>query len=121
MENPKGLGVGGELKIERRTTERDFAAEFETGGVDLMEVGFGKCPDGREDRVADDLGGAAIDTDVAGNCEGGEIDGGDGTALFIGDKGVAFKSDSALFGAGGPGNGGGSKGKVTAGKQLLPS
>lgn len=45
-----------------------------------------------------------------GDDEGCEVDGGDGLAFLIGDKGVAFETFGPFLSAGGDGEGGGEQG-----------
>ena len=50
--------------------------------------------------MADYFRWLTFDADVAGDGECGEVDGGDGTPVFIGYKGMPFEPDSLFPGAG---------------------
>ena len=70
-ESPQVEAVGAQSEIERGSVEGYFAAKFEAGGIDFVNVAGGQGPDRGEGGVADDVGGVAIDSNVTGDGEGG--------------------------------------------------
>ena len=115
------LAIGTELHVERGAVEVELATELEPGRVNFVEKAGGKGPDGGECGVADDLCGTAIDTNMASDNKGGEVDGGDGAAFFVGNEGMALIAISLFFGAGQAGERADGDSKLSTSKQLLLS